>query len=175
MALNDLQGSHPARPPWGRFLERKDLLAGLMFMAIGVLGLWVSRDYPIGTALRMSTGYVPRLLCWVLLLIGAGLALFNLGERRAAPGLGAGPEQAQGDESVLRPLVFVVGSLVAFGLTIERLGLVIATLLLVGIGALASRGLRPLETLIAGVVLAAIAVGIFIIGLGITIPIWPDL
>ena len=61
----------PARRPaaW-HMLAHKNVLAGLMFMAIAIFGLWVSRDYPIGTALRMGTGYVPRLLCWALLGLG---------------------------------------------------------------------------------------------------------
>ena len=57
-----------------RFLRRKDVLAGLLFIAVAVIGLWASRDYPIGTATRMGTGYVPRLLCWILL--GLGLVIF---------------------------------------------------------------------------------------------------
>ena len=52
-------------------LLRKDVLAGLMFIAVAALGLWLSRNYPVGTTLRMGTGYVPRLLCWVLLGLGA--------------------------------------------------------------------------------------------------------
>src|SRR6266516_3144541 len=51
-------------------LARKDVLAGLLFIVVAVLGLWISRDYPIGTALRMGTGYVPRLLCWLLFGLG---------------------------------------------------------------------------------------------------------
>jgi len=45
--------------------------------------------------------------------------------------------------SHLIPIIVVSASLVAFGLSIERLGLVVAILLLVGIGSLAAR----LETL----------------------------
>ena len=53
----------PAAPrPLLRILTRKNVLAGLMFIVIAAFGLWVSRNYPVGTALRMSTGYVPRLL-----------------------------------------------------------------------------------------------------------------
>jgi hypothetical protein len=115
----------------------------------------------------MSTGYVPRLLCGILLLIGAGLVLAGIRERDSS-------EPSDGTEWAARPMIFVIGSLVTFGLSIERLGLVIATLLLVGIGSFATRGLRPVETIIAGIVLASIAVGIFILGLGITIPVWPD-
>ena len=43
-------------------LARTDVLAGLLFIGLALLGLWLSRDYPIGTALRMGTGYVPRRL-----------------------------------------------------------------------------------------------------------------
>ena len=43
------------------------MLAGLLFIAVAAIGLWASRNYPIGTTTRMGTGYVPRLLCWILL------------------------------------------------------------------------------------------------------------
>jgi hypothetical protein len=168
MASSDIPPPRHLPSQLDRVLARKDLLAGLMFMAVAVLGLWVSRDYPIGSALRMSTGYVPRLLCWVLLLLGTILILFGLNERPVLSG------PAEERESPWRPLVCVVGSLIAFGLTIERTGLVVATLLLVAIGSLGSRSLRLFETLVAGVVLAAVCVGIFILGLGLSIPIWPD-
>ena len=123
------------RAPFWRMLARKDVLAGLLFIAVAVLGLWISRDYPIGTALRMGTGYVPRLLCW--LLFGLGVIVLVQGLR-------------------------------------ERLGLVISILLLIGVGAVAARGLRPLETLAAALVLVVLSWGIFILGLGLTIPVWPE-
>ena len=95
-----------ARPlPW-RLLVRKDVLAGLLFIAIGVFGLWASRDYPIGTALRMSMGYVPRLLCWVLLGLGSLVLVQGL---RAA-GEGAAFAEAR----YWRAIVFVPASLVVF-------------------------------------------------------------
>jgi hypothetical protein len=65
-------------------------------------------------------------------------------------------------------------ALAVFGLSIERLGLVVSILLLTGIGALATRSLRPLETAIAAVALILLSWGIFILGLGLTIPVWPD-
>ena len=58
-----------------------------------------------------------------------------------------------------RPVIFVTASLVVFGLSIERLGLVVAILLLIGIGALATRELRPLETAIAALVLIVAVLG----------------
>jgi putative tricarboxylic transport membrane protein len=149
-------------------LTRKDVLAGLMFIGIAALGLWLSRNYPIGTALRMGTGYVPRLLCWVLLGLGACILFSGL---RQAPSRYA---TAGGGSINWRPVVFVTASLVLFGLTLEGLGLVVAILLLIGVGAFASRSLRPFETLVAAVILIGLSWAIFIVGLGLTIPVWPD-
>lgn len=147
---------------------RKDVLAGLLFVAIAAVGLYVSRDYPIGTAVRMGTGYVPRLLCWVLLGLGAvvlvlGLLQPPLEQTPAAPRI-----------SAWRPILFVTASLIGFGLSIERLGLVLSILLLIVVGAGGARGLRPFETLAAAVVLIVLSWGIFIVGLGLAIPVWSD-
>src|SRR5262245_47038549 len=147
---------------------RKDVLAGLLFIAVAVLGLWISRDYPIGTALRMGTGYVPRLLCWLLLGLGAVVLVQGLREAQGARALSCA------DILALRPVVFVTASLVVFGLSIERLGLVVSILLLIGVGAVAARGLRPIETHAAALLLTGLSCGIFIVGLGLTIPVWPE-
>ena len=48
--------------------------------------------------------------------------------------------------SAWRPVIFVTASLVIFGLSIEQLGLVVSILLLIGVGAVAARELRPVET-----------------------------
>src|SRR4051812_8610469 len=68
-ATHPTQTPPPAPSPLA-LLTRKDVLSGLMFIGIALLGLWLSRNYPIGTSLRMGTGYVPRLLCWILLGLG---------------------------------------------------------------------------------------------------------
>ena len=154
--------------PGRRILTHKNVLAGLMFMGVAILGLVISRDYPIGTTLRMGTGYVPRLLCWLLLALGALVLIQGLRAARL--------EQRAVEDAAWgwRPLLFVTLSLVVFGLAIEPLGLVIAILLLCAIGAFGSRDLRPVETLIAALVLIALSWGIFIAGLGLTIPVWPE-
>jgi putative tricarboxylic transport membrane protein len=168
MTIESERDATLSRPPWWQALTHKDVLAGLLFMAIAILGLWLSRDYPIGTALRMNTGYVPRLLCWILLALGGCLLVQGL--RTAANE--TAPDAAA--SFAWRPLLFVTGSLVLFGLTIERLGLVIAILLLIGVGAFALRGRRVHETIAAAVVLIALSWGIFIFALQLTIRVWPE-
>jgi len=159
----------PPASPW-RFLAHKNVLAGLMFMAVAALGLWVSRNYPIGTALRMGTGYVPRLLCWILLGLGAVIFFQGLYETTSD----RQPAVAHRAGLAWRPIAFVTLALVTFALALERLGLVIAIFLLIGIGALAARDLKPVETIAAAVVLVVLSWAIFIVGLGLTIPVWPE-
>jgi putative tricarboxylic transport membrane protein len=156
--------THPAL----RLLARKNVLAGLMFMGVAALGLFVSRNYPIGTTLRMGTGYVPRLLCWILL--GLGAVVLVQGVREPEGPRPAGP----GALAQLWPLAIVTASLVAFALSVEQLGLVLSILLLVGIGALAARGIKLWEAAAAALGLIVLSYLIFILGLGVTIPVWPD-
>ena len=170
MSLGE-QHEAPTALVW-RMLARKDVLSGLMFAGVALFGLWLSRDYPIGTALRMGTGYVPRLLCWTLL--GLGVIVLVQGLRQAQSVNGAARSLSSDDISAWRPVVFVAASLVIFGLSIEHLGLVISILLLIGVGAVAARGLKPVETSVAALVLIALSWGIFILGLGLTIPVWPE-
>ena len=157
-----------AQHPVLRVLRRKNVLAGLMFIGMAALGLWISRHYPVGTAVRMSTGYVPRLLCRILL--GLGAVILVQGLREADTGRPLPP----GAPARLGPVVVVSASLAAFALAIERLGLVLAVLLMVGIGSLAARGLKAREALAAALGLIILSWGIFIRGLGLTIPVWPD-
>ena len=149
-------------------LARKDVLAGALFVAVALFGLWISRDYPIGTALRMGTGYVPRLLCWILMGLGAIVLVQGLRETDS-------DQPAEGGALTrLWPILVVTASLVAFGLTLERLGLVVAIFLLIGIGSLAARGIKPWEAAATALGLILLSWAIFIEGLGLTIPVWPD-
>ena len=154
-------------------LRRKNVLAGLMFIAVAALGLWASRNYPIGTALRMGTGYVPRLLCWLLMGLGAIVLLQGvLAPEPAEPARERTPED--GAVAQLRPLVVVTAGLIAFALALETLGLVLSIFVLTAIASFATRDLKPWETLAAAAGLSVLTWAIFIVGLSLPIPVWPD-
>ncbi len=153
------------RQDWTSVLLRKNVLAGLMFMAVAVLGLWLSRNYPVGTALRMGTGYVPRLLCWVLLLLGGIVTL---------TGVFGADDRVSEDGSPLRALVFVSLSLIAFALAVERFGLVVGSTLLIFIGGVAGRHVRIVEVAVTALVLVTLCVAIFVWGLALPIDVWPE-
>jgi|SRR5688572_30000255 hypothetical protein len=158
-------GQEAAPPSVLRLLWRKDVLAGLLFIAVAVVGLYASRDYPIGTATRMGTGYVPRLLCWILL--GLGLVIFVGGLRSTAEALAPSPP-------IRRALIFVPASLLVFAFAIGRLGVVVAIVLLVAVGAFAGRDSRPFEAAAVALALIALTLAIFVWGIGLPIPVWPE-
>lgn len=140
----------------------KDILAGLFFMALGVLGLGLGWNYVYGTAARMGPGFVPKLLCWSLIGMGAGVLAIALLQRGEAM-----------DRWHLRPLVAVLASVLVFGALIETGGLVPATIGMVLTAAIGSTETRWLETIIVSLVLAGASVLIFVKALGLTMKILP--
>jgi hypothetical protein len=164
-----VEASHPLL----RLARRKNVLAGLMFIAIAAFGLWASRHYPIGTTLRMGTGYVPRLLCWLLMGLGALILIQGVREAEPPDHL-RDPAPEDRELARLRPVVTVTLSLIAFALALEPLGLVFAILFLVVIASFATRELKAWETLAAAAGLSVLTWAIFIAGLGLPIPLWPD-
>jgi len=60
--------------------NNKDVWAGLMLIAIGAAAIFVARNYPFGTALRMGPGFFPVVLGG--LLIAFGLAVLAIGLRQ---------------------------------------------------------------------------------------------
>jgi hypothetical protein len=160
MSANEL----PSRSP-KQLLLRRDVLAGLLFVAIAAVGLWASHDYPIGTATRMGTGYVPRLLCWILLSLGVLIVI---------QGLRAGGGLIELGRPVWRAIVFAPLSLLVFALLIGRFGVIVATVALVAVGALAGRESRPVEVAAAAGLLVVLTLAIFVWGVGLPIPVWPE-
>ena len=140
----------------------KDFWSGALFVAIGVATIIVSARYALGTAARMGPGYFPRILGLLLIAIGLVLAV------RATRAAGGPVPRFH-----WRPLVVVLGSVVLFGAIVHVVGVALSTVMLIVAASAASHEFRPRESLIAGVVLAALAVGVFVIGLQLQLPIWP--
>jgi len=141
---------------------RQDLWAGVFFVAVGALAVVLARAYPIGTAMRMGPGYFPTVLGALVALLGIGIAI-----------RGACFAGAELWPWGLRPLVLVLGGVVLFAALVRPLGLVVATLALVVTGSLGNREARPAEVAALGLFLAALAVGVFVYGLGLPFPVWP--
>jgi hypothetical protein len=140
----------------------KDFWAGILFIALGIFTLIVGSNYTLGTAARMGPGYFPRILGIMLIVLG-GIITVN-GMRIPGEAIPAWK---------WRPTLVVLGSVVLYGLIVASVGVAISTVVLIVTSSFASHEFRWKESLIAGVLLSALAVGVFIIGLNLQLPIWP--
>ena len=147
-----------------RIRHPKDFWSGALFMALGIGAIVLGSKYTLGSAARMGPGYFPRLLGILLVALGGMLAL------RALTVDGPKVERLR-----WWPTLLVLGSVVAFGLIMQTVGLALSTVLLILAASAASREFRWKEALAAGVTLATLATAVFIVGLKLALPIWPRL
>lgn len=141
-------------------LRDKDFISGLLFVACGALFLFLAQNYEFGTARRMGPSYFPGLLAGALIAIGiAVLARPVFGKREAAVGF------------AWKGLALIAIGTCLFGVLVRGAGLLLAVSALVLISALASRSFRPLPALVLAAGLAAFCALIFVVGLGLSIPL----
>jgi hypothetical protein len=140
----------------------KDFWSGVMFIAFAAVGILAARSYSLGSAGQMGPGYFPLLLAIVLAFIGVVL----IGRSFVVGGEGVGP-------MAVVPLAVIAVAVAAFGLMIERLGMVIALSVVTVLSSLASRESRLLEAAVLAAVLTAFSVGVFAYGLRLPLPVWP--
>lgn len=140
----------------------RDFWAGLMFMAFGLGFMVLARDYAMGSAVRMGPAYFPTVLGGLLALLGAIVFArsFFLDSGRV-------PRWA------LRPLILILLSVLCFALALRPLGLVVATAVLVFVGALGGHEFRTREAALLYVVLIVFSILVFYKGLGLAFQLWP--
>ena len=140
----------------------KDFWAGLLFIGLGILAISVGSRYALGTAARMGPGYFPRILGILLVVLGAIISMRGVRmDGEAIP------------KWHWRPTIVVLASVVIYGILMGWLGMAISTVLLIIAASAASHEFRWKESVIAGFLLSALAVGVFVKALGVQIPIWP--
>lgn len=143
-------------------LLRPGTLSGLLFTAIGIAVVALSAAYPAGDARRMGPGWVPAALGWALIVLGLGIAASGVLAR-------AGEALPPRD---LRPLLCLLAGVAAFALLLEPAGLVAAICACVGLSRLAERPYRGRETAALAAFLSALGAGVFVLGLGLPIPLF---
>ena len=150
-----------AAPPRAPLLQRADLWAGLLCLALGLGVVWIGGDYPLGTGGRIGSGYAPRLLG--LLLIGLGLLLAF----RA-------PWTADGIDMTFRPrpVLLVLVSVLAFAIVFQWAGLVPAILVSVFIATWAAPENGWPSAIGLGILLAFFSWALFVKALRLPIPVF---
>ena len=142
--------------------NQKDLGAGLLYLAFGALGFYIAREYGMGQAARMGPGYFPTVLSTLLMLFGAA-AIFRSFVSKT-------PEKLDG--FAWKPLAFVCGSTVLFGLLLVPAGLIVALVVLCLVSAAGSHFFKfEWKAVAALIVLVVFCALVFAKGLGVPMPL----
>jgi hypothetical protein len=138
-----------------RILNEKECVAGFLFMAIGAGWGYASFHYQLGTATEMGPGYFPLAVSIALIFLGLCSVMRAL---RVADGerIGAWP---------LRAMFFILLGVVAFALLLGQLGLIAASLALIGLSCHRRLLTRPLEVLALAVGVIGLVVALFVYAL----------
>jgi putative tricarboxylic transport membrane protein len=138
----------------------KDFWTGLIFIAFGIAFLLIAQGYPLGSARRMGPAYFPTMLSVVLILIGIAATVRSF--------IGHGTAVGQ---FALKPMALIAIGTILFGVLVRDAGVVAAVLALVVVTAYSSIHFSWRAASLLGIGLAVFCVGIFVYGLGLSIPI----
>lgn len=140
----------------------QDFWCGIFFIALGVLAIYASRDYPMGSALQMGPGYFPVWLGGIM--IAFGLAIGGLSLR----GQAAFTQRPTLGEWAFRPWIVLTTTIAVYALMMDGgVGFVPSLVVLVIGCALAHKDVRWLETIVLSVLVTAASVAIFSWGLAL--------
>ncbi|MSQ56595.1 MAG: tripartite tricarboxylate transporter TctB family protein [Limnohabitans sp.] len=153
--------------------SQKDFVSGLMFLTLGVGFAWGATSYTIGAAARMGPGYFPMLLGGMLAIFGAVIMLYSLVVET--------PSGEKIGGFAWRPVVYILGSNVAFGILLGGLpklglapmGLIVAIFGLTLISAKAGSEFKLKEVLMLAAGLSVMSYFAFIKLLNLQMLVWP--
>lgn len=138
-----------------------DLASGLILAVLGVaVALYSYLHYELGSLSRMGPGFFPVALGGLLAVIGSSIILFDLISNVKSEAI---------RPILFRPLLAVCGSIFVFGLSLESLGLLPATLFLTLFASASVSGFSYKRSFIIGISLAILSWGIFVLGLDMPI------
>ena len=142
--------------------SRTELASGGIFVVFGAYFALESLNYEIGTPFRMGPGFMPLLLGAVLAALGLAIAAKGLGK----------PDTEAAPPIPWRGIALVLGTIIFFGATIRDLGFVPVALVAALATALSSRLNSPLFAAILAVALTVMCTLIFVVGLGLQVPMF---
>ncbi len=145
--------------------NQQDFYSGLMFVAVGLLFAYRSTEYAMGSSMKPGPGYFPMMISVVLAILG-GVVLFKSLTIEAQDGAPVGA-------FAWRPLLVIVAAITVFGFALPRLGLIATVPLLVMLVSAAADTYRLRSVLLTCVVLTTFSWLVFVLGLKLTIPVWP--
>ncbi|TAH65306.1 MAG: tripartite tricarboxylate transporter TctB family protein [Rhodopseudomonas palustris] len=148
---------------WPRWIRGpQEFAGGLTLMAVAALALWAAHDLGGMRGFAPGAGTVPRLLAWMLLVLGGLVTAVGV--------FVEGPRMVR---FAGRGLLFVGLAILAFAVAIKPLGLPLAAFLSFMIAALATKETRWGQTTLAGLCLAGVCSLLFPFVLRLPLPLLP--
>lgn len=138
----------------------KDFWTGVIYICVASGALFISRDYDMGTAVKMGPAYFPTILSILLMLIGIISIVRSFLKSGTPIGVVA-----------WRGLVLIVASTLLFGFIVRGAGVIIALPVLVIVSATASVRFSWKTSLAEAVGITIFCVFVFLKGLGVPLPI----
>ncbi|HRD98532.1 MAG TPA: tripartite tricarboxylate transporter TctB family protein [Rubrivivax sp.] len=145
--------------------SEKDFWSGWMFIIIGAAFAWGATNYSFGSSARPGPAYFPFGL-GVLMAVLGGVVLFKAMTFEVEGGDRIGPW-------AWKPIIMITGTVAVFGWVLPHIGLICALPILVILAALAGDEFHWKDALVNSVILTIGSWLIFIVGLKLTIPLWP--
>ena len=146
--------------------SQRDFFSGLMFIVVGVVFAVGATNYSMGSSAKPGAGYFPLILSVLMAILGAIVLFKSL------------TIETEGGDPIghiaWRPLIVIVVAIAVFGLSITRLGMIATIPILIVITSLAGDEFGWLGVVVNAVVLTVASWLIFIVGLKLTIPMWPS-
>jgi len=145
--------------------SQRDFVSGLMFVLVGAGFAIGATNYSMGTSARPGAGYFPLMLSVIMAILGA-IVLFKSLTIESPGGDPVGG-------IAWKPLLIIVVAIAVFGILLERLGLFITVPILIIISSLAGDEFRWRGVIASAIILTLGSWAVFILGLKLTIPLWP--
>jgi len=138
----------------------KDFWTGFFYIGVGSAALIISRDYDMGTAVKMGPAYFPTILSALLMVIGIISVVRSFFKSGSPIGTVA-----------WKGLVIIVAATFLFGMIVRGAGLIIALPLLVIVSASASARFSWKSTVAEAAAITVFCIVVFLKGLGVPLPI----
>jgi len=140
--------------------DTRDIIGGFSLVAMGLFAALYAQRYDLGELQEMGPGYFPTALGVLLMVLGLFIAI---------------PAFFREGTSInieWKSLLWVLISISVFAIALTKAGLVVATILSVLAAAVPSKSSWKSRMILA-ISLAVITYLVFLLGLGMVLPVWP--
>ncbi|MDP2358738.1 MAG: tripartite tricarboxylate transporter TctB family protein [Beijerinckiaceae bacterium] len=134
-----------------RITHPQDFWSGLLFVAFGAFGAYLSREFTFGALTKMGPGFLPTVLSYSLMAVGAIVTARSFALR-------GGEIQPFS----LKPQALIIGAIILFAMLIERVGLIPTVFAVILMTSYASSEFKLRDAILLGVGTSLICYVLFI-------------